>query len=65
MQRTFEVIYKDLNAEGELADFSYFIQAMSWAEAESKVPATHRVHGSVVATVDYETGLRIGFDSLN
>lgn len=65
MLKTFEVLYKDLNSEGDIADFSYFIQARSWAEAESKVPSTHRVHGCVVATVDYETGLRIDFDNLN
>lgn len=65
MLRTFEVLYKDLNAEGDIVDFSYFVQATSWAEAESKVPPTHRVHGLVIATVDYETGLRIDFDNLN
>jgi hypothetical protein len=65
MTLTYEVTWTGINANGEIATFSKFIRANSWAEAESLISPTERVNGQVVATVDFETGLRIDFDNYN
>lgn len=63
--KTFDVHHYDINEQGDVAVFSYFLQAMSWEHAEEIIPATHWVDGCVVATVDEQTGVQIDFDNLN
>ena len=65
MTLTYEVTWTGINAKGEIATFSKFIRANSWAEAESLISPTERMNGQVVSTIDFETGLRIDFDNYN
>lgn len=63
---TFDVHYKTVKPEtGEVVTMSYFMNAVSWEEAEQRLPPTHYIFGKVLEVVDEETGMRINMDNLN
>ena len=63
--KTFDVYYKALNEEGELATFSYFIISSSWESAKAAIPPTHWISGQVLSVEDEDTGIKINLDNLN
>ena len=65
MTYTFEVTWRDINEQGELATFSRFIRASSWAEAESLITPVERVHGKVIGIMDEASGVLVDLDNLN